>query len=278
MTRRSLALSDMLGWFSRVDRLDCEALLVGCELEADEDAESGAVTSIEWGSEPVPLAIDLAGGRRVPFRKVVREASFTDPRPGSPLLRAFEAARTPTECAADEDRGVLAAARIREEWLRSAADRQALAGFLREIGQRRLPAAAARHAAYLAFRSGEVELARIGAQLMRRLVGLYERECEPVPEDCHWRLAVLLRQAGAAREALAVSDVLEGRKLRDRDARKLLSTTRCGAALDLWRASGDREALAVAERAFKEARALGRDDDEVKSLGRAMNAARMQRA
>ena len=215
MARRSLALSDMLGWFSRVDRVDCEALLVGCELEADEDAESGAVTAVEWGSEPVPLAIGLAGGRRVLFRKVAREGSFTDARPGRPLLTAFEAARTATERAADEDRGVLAAARIREEWLRSAADRQALAGFLRELEQRRLPSAAARHASYLAFRSGEVELARVGAQLVRRLVGLYERECEPIPEDCHWRLAVLLRQACAAREALVVSDVLEGRKLRD---------------------------------------------------------------
>ena len=211
------------------------------------------------------------------FRKVAREASLTDARPGWPLLAAFEGARTPTERAADEDRGVLAAARIREEWLRSAADRQALASFLRELEQRRLPPAAARHAAYLAFRSGEVELARVGAQLMRRLVGLYERECQPVPEDCHWRLAVLLRQVGAAREALAVSDVLEGCKLRDPGAKKLLGTTRCGAALDVWRESGDREVLAVAERAFKTAYALGRDDDEVKALGRAVNAARKQR-
>ena len=230
------------------------------------------MTSVEWGSEPVPLAIGLAGGRRVLFRKVARDASFTDARPGWPLLTAFAAARTATERAGADDRGVLAAARIREEWLRSAADRQALAGYLRELGQRRLPPAAARHAAYLAFRSGEKELARLGAQLMRRLVSLHELKCQPIPEDCHWRLAVLLRQAGAAREALAVSDVLEDRKLRDPGAKKVLSTTRCGAALEVWRESGDREVLAVAERAFKAAWALGKGEDELEALRRALNA------
>ena len=61
--------------------------------------------------------------------------------------------------------------------------------------------------------------------------------------------------------------------MRDPQARKLLATTRVGALLDLWRVTRETALVRQAERAFKVAWALGRDDAEVLELRPGLNRA-----
>ena len=271
MPRDSVAVSDLLNWFGRVDRADCEALLIGCELDAGGSDEPSPIDRIEWGNDVAPVAFHLADGRRLPLRRIMKDGSLIDPREAAPLPAAIEQARTGPERAAIEMRRDLARIGVNAAVLRSANDGHAVVTLLHALEARQVPSGPMLRDAYSALSYGDSALARAGARLMREVIDLYRARKALVPEDCHWRLAKLLRNAGALREALDASASLETSAIKDAGARKILATTRCAALLDLWDATGESDLLDQAQRAFGVAWAVGQRDDELEHLRLRLN-------
>ncbi len=283
MTEKTVAMGAVLAWLGRVGPEEGRRLLAGCALDDGESEDALPIAGLEWGPGSAPLALLLEGGGRKLFRQVAGGV-VVDARPGAPLVAAIEAARTPGELAELAERRELVRAGVNPDSLGSTEDRRAVLALHRSLADGSVPPAEVRRAAYLALRAGgRAETGRWGARLFREVFALCRNAGSAVPDDCHWRLAALLRQAGELREAIAVSDVLHTDVLhtdvlhrgtvRDPQARKLLATTRVGALLELWRATREVELVRQADRAFKVAWAIGRDDAEVQALRPALNRA-----
>jgi len=263
----------VLSWLSRVGPEEGRRLLIGCALDDGDSADAVPIVGVEWGSGATPLALSLEAGGRKLFRQVAGGA-VVDGRPGAPLIAAIEAARTPAELAERVERRELVQAGVNPDRLDGAVDRRAVMALCRCLAARNVPPAEVRRAAYLALRAGEdAEKARSGARLFRAVFALCREAGATVPDDCHWRLAWFLRQAGELREAVAVSDILHSGDVRDPQARNLLATTRVGALLQLWRVTREAKLVRQADQAFKVAWATGRDDEEVLALRPALNRA-----
>jgi len=136
-----------------------------------------------------------------------------------------------------------------------------------------IPDAPARQAAYDALKCTEQQTQRMGAQMFKRLATQCAANRQPVPDDIHWRVACLLRYAGALRDAIAASNVLNGPEIRDRGARKILATTRAASLLDLWEATHEAMHVRDADAAFRLAWGIDRHDEELQALRRALNRA-----
>jgi hypothetical protein len=273
MTEQTVAMGVALAWLSRVGPDEARRLLVGCALDDGESEDALPIVGLEWGLGSAPLALLLEGGGRKLFRQVAGGA-VVDARPGAPLVAAIEAARTPGELAELAERRVLVRSGVNPDSLGSTEDRRAVLALYRSLAAGSVPPAEVRRAAYLALRAGgRAETGRWGARLFREVFALCRNAGFAVPDDCHWRLATLLRQAGELREAIVVSDVLHSGAVRDQQARKLLATTRAGALLELWRATREVELVRQADRAFKVAWAIGHEDAEVLELRPALNRA-----
>ncbi len=273
VTEKTVAMGAVVSWLSRVGRAAGQRLLIGCALDDGESEDTIAIIGLEWGAGAAPLALLLEGGGRRLFRQVAGGV-VVDARPGAPLVAAVDAARTPAELAERAERRELVKAGVNPDRLGGTEDRRAVLALCRQLAARSPPSTEVRRAAYLALRAGgQAENARAGARLFRLAFTLCREAGMAVPDDCHWRLATLLRQAGDLREAIAVSDVLESGEVRDPQARKLLATTRVGALLDLWRVTRETALVRQAEHAFKIAWALGREDAEVLGLRSPLNRA-----
>jgi len=273
VAEKTAAMGSVVAWLSRVGPQEGQRLLIGCALDDGESDDTVPIVGLDWGPGATPLALLLEGGARRLFRQVAGGV-VVDARPGAPLVAAIEMARTPAELAERAERRELVQAGVNPDKLASAEHRRAVLALGRQVATGSLPAPELRRAAYLALRAGgQAENARAGARMFRDVFALCAAAGTPVPDDCHWRLAALLRQAGELREAVAVSDVLHTGEMRDPQARKLLATTRVGALLDLWRVTRETALVRQVERAFKVARALGRDDAEVLELRPGLNRA-----
>ncbi|HTB48072.1 MAG TPA: hypothetical protein VK741_30930 [Acetobacteraceae bacterium] len=273
MTEKTVAMEAVLAWLGRVRPEEGRRLLAGCALDDGESEDALPIAGLEWGPGAAPLALLLEGGGRKLFPQVAGGV-VVDARPGAPLVAAIEAARTPGELAELAERRELVRAGVNPDSLGSTEDRRAVLALHRSLAAGRVPPAEVRRAAYLALRAGgRAETGRWGARLFREVFALCRNAGSAVPDDCHWRLAALLRQAGELREAIAVSDVLHAGMVRDPQARKLLATTRVGALLEQWRATRGVELARQADRALKVAWAIGRDDAEVLGLRPALNRA-----
>jgi hypothetical protein len=273
VAEKTVAMAAVLAWLSRVGPEEGQRLLIGCELDDGESDDTLPIVGIERSAAGAPVALLLEDSGRKPFRQLAGGA-VVDARPGAPLVTAIEAARTPAELAERTERGELVKAGINPDRLGSAEDRRAVLALCRTLAGWLLPTLEIRRAAYLALRAGgQAENARAGARLFREVFAVCQAAGVAVPDDCHWRLATLLRHAGELREALAVSDVLVSGGIRDEQARKLLATTRVGALLELWRMTRATTLVRQADQAFKIAWALGRDDPEVLELRPALNRA-----
>ncbi len=273
MAEKTAAMAAALSWLARVGPAEGRRLLIGCELDDGESADTVPIVGLEWGAGAAPLALLLEGGGRKLFKQVAGGA-VVDGRPGAPLVAAIEAARTPAELAERAERRELVQAGVNPDRLGGTENRRAILALCRRIAAGSLPSAEVRRAAYLALRAGgDAEKARSGARLFREVFALCRESGSAVPDDCHWQLATFLRHAGELREAIAVSEVLHSGDVRDPQALKLLATTRVGALLELWRVTREAGLVRQAAQAFKVAWAVGRDDAEVLELRPALNRA-----
>ncbi len=273
MAEKTAGMGTVLAWLSRVGPEAGRRLLIGCALDDGKSDNALPIVGLEWGAEAAPLALLLEGGGRKLFRQVAGGA-VVDARPGTPLIAAIAAARTPAELAERAERRELVQAGVNPDRLGGTEDRRAVLALCRCLAIRSLPPPEVRRTAYLALRAGgQLENARTGARLFGEALALCRDAGMAVPDDYHWRLATLLRQAGELREAVAASDVLGSDTVGDPRARRLLATTRTAALLELWRRTRDSELVRQADQAFRIAWALGRNDPEVLELRPALNRA-----
>jgi hypothetical protein len=253
---------ELRSWLTRVGPEEGGKPLVGCALDDGDSLETALIVGLDW-----PAALLTEGGKRAMFSRLGR-GIVLDERPGAPLLAAMEAARSPGERAEREERLALLREGIDPDKLTGGEARRAVLALLAALRTGAPPDYPVRHAAYSAFVApGHPQLARTGAGVFREVVARFEAETGDVPDDCHWRVAKLLRSCKELTEAIAVSAVLHDGRIRSQVDRKLLATTRVAALIDLWELRHDKALLLEADRAFEIARAIGHDDEETKRVG-----------
>ena len=206
--------------------------------------------------------LKLRDGQRQPFRRLNSDAVLIDARPGSPLLEAVEASRSSAERKYDEDGRAIERLKIDATKITNDA-RHAVLQFTGDLDQGHVPGPKARDAVYEALKPPmNAAHVQAGVDLFRRVFDTCKRLNFDIPEDCYWRLATLLRLAGNLREAIAVSEILNQPIVKDPGNRKVLATTRGGALLQLWEATGEDTLLDQAQAAFNVAWALSRTDNK----------------
>ena len=184
----SLPVADLLRWITQADASAIQTLVSGCALD---DGGSDAVTPIT-DIAVADRALLLADGRRVPLRGVL-DGAIIDPRPGSPLLAAYAAARSPAENREAAERTALRRLGVDPDRLASAADRHTVLAFLRtqEAGHAITePTLAAFHEAMK--RSPDAAVHRRAAAALRDAAAGQAGRGDPVPTTLPWRLAWFL--------------------------------------------------------------------------------------
>ena len=76
----SVAISDLQPWFGHMGRAECEALLLGCELDSGDEEDAGVIARIEWRDGATLRGFHLAGGRRVSYSVSCGMAVWWKPR------------------------------------------------------------------------------------------------------------------------------------------------------------------------------------------------------
>jgi hypothetical protein len=269
-----IPLDDVLVWVKRVGPEVALQTLLGCALDDGASESLHVIEGIEVSAQAEPMAFTLRGGvRALTGRLRAAGAAIVESRPGAPLAAAIEAGRTEPERALRAQAHALRKHGIDAARLKSADARGAVLRFMEALDQDSVPDAPTRHAAFDAFKNAEPQMQRLGAQVFKRLAALCAAKGQQAPEDVHWRIACLLRYAGALREAIAESDILNGPSLRDQGPRKILATTRAAALLDLWRVTHEVKLVREADAAFRVAWGIDPDDEQLQALRPVLNRA-----
>ncbi len=274
MTELLIPLEDVLVWIKRVGRDVALQTLLGCELDDGATDSLHVIEGMEFSAQAEPIAFALRGGARfLTGRLRAAGAAIVESRPGAPLAAAIEAGRTEPERALRAQAQALQEIGIDPARLKSADAGQAVLHFTQSLDQNIVPDASTRQTAFDAFKNADPQMQLLGAQAFKRLTVMCAAKGQPAPEDVHWRTACLLRYAGALREAIAASDVLNGPTLRDRGARKILATTRAAALLDLWGETHEVKFVREADAAFRLAWGIDRHNEELQALKPRLNRA-----
>ena len=262
-------VSEVLAWLARVSPKVAGEVLVGCGFH-DGESESMEATVIE-AVDAGRATVTLAGSDRPVSLRRFRDGEFVDTRPGGPLAAAVAASRSPAELTDKAEQLALRRAGFDPGKLASSEARRAVLAMPVLDAAGELPDARQRGAFYDAVRAGgDAGTARTAARLLGRVFLRFEA-LGAVPEDLHWRMAVLLRQAGQLQAAIAASDVLYTRSGLREDTRRYLASTRAGSLLDLAEAQATPSVLVEAERALRTAWALAPGDGSLRAMWRTLN-------
>jgi len=265
----SLPVADLLRWITQADASAIPALLAGCALD---DGDSDDVTPIA-DIAVADRALLLANGRRVPLRAVL-DGAIIDPRPGSPLLAAYAAARSPAEHREVAERAALRRLGVDPDRLASAADRHTVLAFLRtqEAGDAITEQAlAAFHEAMK--RSPDAAVHRRAAAALRDVAAAQAGRGDPVPATLPWRLAWFLNRTGRYEDAIAVSETPEALRQQGMH-RAYMASIRASALISLGGLRRDTGLLDSAEQSVRAALAAGSAKEMTDSLYAALRRAR----
>ncbi len=267
MTEILVPLVDVIAWCRRAGRDVAMRTLLQCELDDGESENLRVIEGVEFSAESEPVAFILEDGARVLAGRLrAAGAAIVEHRPGAPLAAAVEAGRTGPEREARAQAQALAKFGVDAAMLGTADARTAVLKSLQAVERSVVPDPTMRQAAYDAFKNAGQQIQRLGAQIFRRMAAMCEAKGQRPPEDIHWRDACLLRYAGALRDAIAASDVLNEAPFRDTGARKLLATTRTAALLELWQATREARLVREADAAFRVAGEIDWHDKELQAL------------
>ena len=186
-------VADVLAWLQRVAPERAGELLAGCGFH---DGQSDSLNATVIVAVDVALAtVTLAGAARPVSLRRFRGGEFIDTRPGAPLAAAIAASRTPAELRDADEQLAVRRAGFDPGKLRSGEARRAVLAMVELDAAGGTPNEAQRAAFYQAVRVGNAGMARSAARLQMAARQRFEA-AGTVPEDLHWQLAALLRQAG----------------------------------------------------------------------------------
>ena len=257
-------VSDVLAWLPRVTPETAVELLVGCGFHdgQSDSLEATAIEAVDVGR----LTITLAGAERPVSLRRFRDGEFIDTRPGAPLATAVAASRTPAELRDEAEQLAVRRAGFDPGKLPSGEARRAVLAMVELDAAGERPDEKQRAAFYDAVQSGgDAGIARPAVRLLGNALQRFEA-AGPVPEDLHWRLAALLRQAGEWRAAVKAAGALYARPKLEDKTRLYLASTMASTLLDLAEARSTPALLDEAERALKIAWALDRGSDSLRVM------------
>ena len=265
-------VSDVLRWLARVSPEVAAELLIGCGFH-DGESENLTVSTVD-AFDVNRATITLAGsGNSVSLRRY-RDGEFIDTRPGAPLAAAIAASRTPAELRDEVEQLAVRRAGFDPGKLPSGDACRAVLGMAQLDAAGRMPDAAQRMVFYQAVRAGGAGTARAAVRLLRNAFQRFESAGQ-IPEDLHWQMAALLRQAGDWRAAVQAAGVLYSRRGLAEKTRLYLASTMAASLLELATVQPTSQLLAEAERALKIVSALHPDDDdELKKMWRKLDGLR----
>ena len=261
-------VADVLAWLQRAAPERAGELLAGCGFH---DGQSDSLDATVIVAVDVALAtVTLAGAARPVSLRRFRGGEFIDTRPGAPLAAAIAASRTPAELRDADEQLAVRRAGFDPGKLRSGEARRAVLAMVELDAAGGTPNEAQRAAFYQAVRVGNAGMARSAARLQMAARQRFEA-AGTVPEDLHWQLAALLRQAGDWQSAVTAASVLYARpELRDK-TRLFLASTLAGSLLDLASVQPTPALLSQAERALEIALALDRRDEALQIMRRTLD-------
>lgn len=267
--------SDVLAWLPRVPPETAAGLLVGCGFHdgRSDDPEAMLIVAVDMAR----AMITLAGSDGPVSLRRFRDGEFIDTRPGTPLAAAIAASRTPVELRDEVERQAVRRAGFEPGKLGSGDARRAVLVMVELDAGAMMPDEAQRMAFYQAVRAGgDAGMARSAVRLLGNARQRFEAVGQ-IPEDLHWQLATLLRQAGEWRAAIQAAGVLYAQpRLKDL-TRLYLASTLAGSLLDL---AGARPTLALlddAERALRIAWSVDPGDEALKAMWRTLDRLRGER-
>jgi hypothetical protein len=260
---------DVLVWLARVTPDTASGLLVGCGFH-DGKSDTLEVTIIE-AVDVARATVTLAGSATPVSLRRFRDGEFIDTRPGAPLATAVAASRTPSELRDEAEHLAVRRAGFDPGKLPSGDARRAVLVMVELDAVGKTPDEVQRAAFYGAVRpGGDAGTARLAARLFTNALRRFEVSGSN-PEDLHWRLATLLRQAGEWQAAVQAAGVLYSRPGLREKTRLYLASTMAGALLDLAGARPTPVLLSEAERALRIAWALNKGDEALRSMWRTLD-------
>jgi hypothetical protein len=267
----SLPIADLLRWVTRADAETLRALVIGCSLDDGTSDDLAPIADV-FVAERVLV---LADGRRVPLRTVTAGV-VVDHRPGSPLLAAYAASRTPVEHREAAERAALRRHGVNPDRLASEQDRHAVLTLLRSQENAANISEPAVEAFYEAMkRSSDIGLYRRAAAALRALADACTGRGVRAPVTLPWRLAWFLNRAGQFEGAIAVSETAEARGMPGMN-QAYMAAIRASALISLGRMRRDAALLDKAEHAIRIALAAGSEREVANTLYGALRAARAQ--
>ena len=262
-------VTDVLAWLPRVTPEVAAELLVGCGFH-DGQSDNLDVMVVK-AVDPGRLTITLAGSDTPISLRRFRDGEFIDIRPGAPLATAMAASRTPAELRDEAEHLAVRRAGFEPGRLPSGDARRAVVAMVEIDAAGRVPDEAQRAAFYGAVRpAGDAGTARAAARLLDNALQRFEA-AGPAPEDLHWRLAALLRQAGNWQAAVEAAEILYARPGLKEKTRLYLASTMAGSLLDLAGVRPTPALLDKAERALKVAWALNNGDESLRTMWRMLD-------
>ena len=261
--------SNVLAWLPRVPPETAAELLVGCGFHdgQSDSLDVALIAAVDVGR----ATFTLAGSDKPMSLRRFRDGEFIDTRPGAPLAAAIAASRTPAELRDEVEQRAVRRAGFEPGKLPSGEARRAVLAMVELDAAGGTPDEAQRAAFYQAVRAGgDAGTARSAARLLGNARQRFEAVGQ-IPEDLHWQLAALLRQAGEWPKAVQAAGVLYSRPGLAEKTRLYLASTMAGSLLDLAGARPTPALLAEAERALKIAWALDAGEEGLRNMWRMLD-------
>jgi len=250
---------ELFKWLTRAFTSEEEReLLIGCFLDDGENDDEVEIVGLLWPTTTTATTISakliLKDGRHLNFHQA-RKGVVNDYRTNTPLVGAINAGTQHAGTQHDlASRQALLQAGIDSGLLGGGSDAHAAVAALFDTLRTCVPPPYdIGHKAYLELRKAAGYHIGIRGIAINFFIE-FRKKCDEIhcsfPGDWYWRLATLLRDANRQPEAVKVADVLfSSSYLRSADM-KLLASTCCGSALDIFEKSRNMYYLMRADQLF----------------------------